>query len=206
MKHVLLIVLSFPMVTSCEINHYHGDGTLEDNTHGWGMFDSGSRYHVVLGTVDLSRNGEVRFHAAGLPARDFDVGVELNPADCKLKQSEMNLSITVKNEHGQKVISESHPLKSFVWSAFLNDQCNIPFGYIRGRGKDVQIGANQYCVKTNYTGADHGSGTSFTSRPSGSYEIDVLVSGVPTGAGSHVDRVVLRDGGPVMPPVDKRCE
>ena len=171
---------------------YKGDGVLID--HGSRLITN--RYEVTLGAIDIGQPRVWHFHAAGLPAREFVLGIMLELEDCSLLDSSIEIALEVTDEHGSKVIKEDQALRNLAWDRVLGQECKSPFGYVRGQAHEMPAGTGDVRMQPVLTGADCGRGTYFNSRPNGVYEITVSVQpGERPSPGAHMAKIVLKDNG-----------
>ena len=167
---LLLLVATAACLAS---SGYRGDGTLQDR--GWMHFND--RYKITFGKIKLIDNDERHFRAIGLPDRRFNLGIELDSVTCHMMNSDARISFVVTNESGAKVIYEEHAFRDLTWDTALGHECDHkPFGYVRGRAKEITYGKNgDTCAQPIYTGADKGQGTYFNGRANGLYTVTVQV-------------------------------
>lgn len=192
MKILGRLVLSIGLVgiTSCQLtNGYSGDGTIVDR----GFWLYAHRYEIVLGTVDLSSAGKVHFRASGLPDRRFVLGLRVRDASCSATRSHTQVTLTVTNERGERVIHETAPLSELIWADALDSHCQPGFGYVRSRGVEKKLPNGDVCMKPILTGADEASGSYFNPHRDGKYEIEVTV--LASSVGLPLAEVVLDDSG-----------
>lgn len=169
-------------------------GKLQDR--GW-RFPWG-RYFMNLGTIDLSQIQERRFEVKGLPAeRQFVLGFQIDVGDCKIQNSELQVSLKMTEEHGLVVINEDHAFRQLLWSKGRSD-CAPTFGYVRGQGRETPLDrVGNVCNQPIITGADGGYGTRFVSRQEGVYTVTIKVHGTAIEELNAVSaRIVIEDNGP----------
>ncbi|MFC5491426.1 hypothetical protein [Dokdonella soli] len=193
MRWSMALLAPLALVTACySASSYKGDGTLVD--HGSRYW--AKRYEVNLGSIDLAQPREWHFRAAGLPAREFVLGVIPDASDCSLLDSTVSILFEVKDEQGSSVIREEQPLRKLTWEKVLGHECKSPFGYVRGQAKEMPARNGDVSMQPIVTGADCGRGTYFSSRPAGIYEITIAVrvegQSLPE---AHMAKVVLKDDG-----------
>ena len=193
-------ITRFPLIgllaitAACSYSGYTGDGVLVDG--GWTHFVS--RYEVRLGSVDLAKDHEHTFVMRSLPAREFVVGLKLNPSDCKLMGSDQRISIRLADEKGAIVVQESHALREMTWETNYHNECDAPFGYVLTKGTEISDGHGNTCGQPTITGADGGHGSYFNSRSEGVYRLSF--SSDPSDSspgGPHLVQVLLEDTGPL---------
>jgi hypothetical protein len=101
----------FFAVNVCAVGEpYTGDGQFIDH----GSHRLTNRYEVILGTVNVGSGGKKDFRFRGLPHREFILGLRLGEANCKLEQSAIAVTFTVRNERGEVVIHEERLLRDLV--------------------------------------------------------------------------------------------
>jgi hypothetical protein len=178
---------------------YVGDGRLIDH----GKHRLTNRYEVILGTVDIGSGGRKAFKFRGLPHREFVLGLRLSPANCGLEQSAATISFAVANERGETVIHEERPLHDLVWQRTLGNECDAPFGYIRGSAANQGASKSNCSNAASGSGTDQGRGTYFVARTDAAYEVTVIVS-PPTDRAAVTEPalVVLQDNGAPPPPAN----
>ena len=174
------ILLPAITVSLCSCMSYHGDGKFSDD--GW--MTGHDRYHLNLGSVNLSGSDHVGFKMSGLPWEEFTVGLT-GIASCleAAGKQPVRIRMALRLPDGRRVFSEDAPLQEWTRSG--------EYWYRRGKEKEVPLGDGVVQLERVGEGAHGGWGTYFSARPFSTYHLtlDVLDPKPPSGCEAGVEVV-----------------
>jgi hypothetical protein len=181
------------LALACNEAGFEGDGKLSERA-----LSPSRRFVVHLGTIDASRRTKARFGFRGLPEREFTIGLEVassRPATglvYELRPISPTIRMTLSDEVGRVIVSESGPLKEWEWSR--TDHGTNAFVFRRGVTRDVTVGRVAHPQREGLK-ADGGWGTSFSPRRAGRYALTVEVLNGDPNAATYNVTVTGQSGG-----------